>query len=108
MEGIKRRHLDGDAWRELLQRFAAGGESISAFCRRESLSTNSFRRWRARLQGTATRATAARPLTRSDDAAQAAQFVDLGSLGAKHAVESGRLELKLDLGGGLSLHLVRS
>jgi putative transposase len=105
VEGIKRRHLDSDAWRELLQRFAAGGESVSAFCRREGLSTNSFRRWRARLQGTATRATAARPLTRSDDAAQ---FVDLGSLGATRAVVSGRLDLKLDLGGGLSLHLVRS
>jgi putative transposase len=104
VEAIKRRHLDSDAWRELLQRFAAGGESVSGFCRREGLSTNSFRRWRARLQGTLTRATAARPLTGSDDAAQ---FVDLGSLGVTRAVESGRLELKLDLGGGLSLHLVR-
>ena len=45
MEGIKRRRLGERAWREVLARHAGGGESVSAFCRREGLSPNSFRRW---------------------------------------------------------------
>ena len=41
MEGTttksKRRHLSADEWRGVLQRFAEGGEALSAFCRREGL-----------------------------------------------------------------------
>ena len=84
-------------WRSLLRRFADSGLSVSVFCRGEGVSTASFYRWRALLDrhdGGGGR------VVRSE-----AGFVDLGTLR-----ESGRgaaVELRLDLGGGLSLHLVR-
>ena len=107
MEENKRRHLDMDGWRAVLQRFAEGDETISVFCRREGLCTNSFRRWRARLAATKESAS---PLATASKTAPA-NFVDLGALGAT-AVPSTvtgthRLELKLDLGGGMMLVLVR-
>ena len=85
-------------WRSLLTRFSDSGLSVSVFCRREAVSTASFYRWRARLD----RADGGEGLVvRSEPG-----FVDLGTL----REQSGRgaaVELKLDLGGGLSLHLVR-
>lgn len=36
-------------WREILQRFEGSQLSLRAFCKRESLSVESFRRWRAKL-----------------------------------------------------------
>jgi len=110
MEESKRRHLDMDAWREVLQRFAEGGETISGFCRREGLCTNSFRRWRARLAATNESAS---PLVAASKTAKAS-FVDLGTLGATPVPSeltvagTHRLELKLDLGGGMMLVLLRS
>jgi hypothetical protein len=93
-------HRNNDAWPEVLKRFATAGESVNAFCRREGLCANSFRRWRERLAGPTT--LEAKP---SAGAAQP-DFVDLGSLGPA-PVKAARLELKLDLGGGVMLHLVR-
>jgi putative transposase len=109
VEESKRRHLDMDAWREVLQRFAEGGETISGFCRREGLCANSFRRWRARLAATSESAS---PLVAASKTARA-NFVDLGTLGATPVASAltvagtHRLELKLDLGGGMMLVLVR-
>src|SRR5450631_3148451 len=108
VEESKRKHLDMDAWREVLQRFAEGGETISGFCRREGLCTNSFYRWRARLAETSRSAS---PAVAASKTARAS-FVDLGTLGAtpgEPATGAGtrRLELKLDLGGGMTLVLVR-
>jgi len=106
MEGIKRRRLGERAWRELLARHAAGGESVSEFCRREGLSPNSFRRWRARLAPSALGA-AAREAVPVSNAPAARGFVDLGVLGGATALAAGRLELHLDLGGGITLQVVR-
>lgn len=109
MEGIKRRRLGSQAWQELFRRHEESGEPVGAFCRREGVSTHSYRRWKLRLgvQGsvaTTNPATTSKP-TRVRPVA-AAPFVDLGALGtAPSAV--GRLELRLDLGGGVTLHLVR-
>ena len=110
VEESKRRHLDMDAWREVLQRFAEGGETLSGFCRREGLCANSFRRWRARLAATNESASA---LVAASKTAKA-NFVDLGTLGATTPATSEltvagthRLELKLDLGGGMMLVLLR-
>lgn len=109
MEGIKRRRLNSQAWQELFQRHADSGEPIGTFCRREGVSTHSYRRWKTRLgeqTATAARAavSAARP-TRMKPATPA-PFVDLGSLGPAPSA-AGRLELRLDLGGGVTLHVVR-
>ena len=106
MEGIKRRrHLDENAWRDVFGRFAQGDESVSAFCQREGLNTSSFRRWRARLGLTGSRRPVSVTSAKSDDAAMAG-FVELGALPVPPA-RCGRLELKLDLGGGVVLHVVR-
>ena len=85
-------------WRSLLSRFADSGLSVSVFCRREAVSTASFYRWRGLIE----RHDGGEELTVLGEPA----FVDLGTLRG----ESGRgaaVELRLDLGGGLILHLVR-
>ncbi len=93
----RRRRRSPDEWRALLAHQMSSGLSVSAFCARESISVSSFQRWRtlaAPVSGVAVARTPARPEA----------FVDLGVLGSGGA---SRLELKLDLGGGLVLHLVR-
>jgi hypothetical protein len=99
---IKRkwRRRSGEEWRELLARHASSGLSVAAFCARESISVSSFPRWRALVApvGGAADAPDARARTRQE------AFVDLGVLGSGGG---SRLELKLDLGGGLVLHLMR-
>jgi hypothetical protein len=103
VEVKRRRHLDEDAWREMIARFPGTGMTLEAFCGAEGVCMTSFRRWRARLLGgpavVATPALAGR-------AAQPAGFIDLGELGGGGTRPG--LELRLDLGGGISLHLVRS
>jgi hypothetical protein len=109
MEGSKRRRLGSETWRELFRQYAAGGESVSAFCQRKGVSMHSFRRWRARLGDVeATTAQRASSPTRAKSApvVAATGFVDLGALGAT-APAAGRLELRLDLGAGITLHVVR-
>ena len=106
MEGIKRRRLGERAWREVLARHAGGGESVSAFCRREGLSPNSFRRWRERLAPGALGA-APRKAVPVSSAPAAHGFVDLGALGGATEPACSRLEMRLELGGGITLHLVR-
>ena len=85
-------------WRSLLSRFSDSGLSVPAFCRREAVSTASFYRWRGLIE------------RREGGEALAVQspsaFVDLGALGAQSA-HGAAMDLRLDLGGGLSLHLVR-
>lgn len=110
MEGIKRRRLGSEAWQELFRRHADSGEPIGTFCRREGVSPHSYRRWKQRLGG---QASMARPIKQGatlklerSNAMTAAPFVDLGAIGAP-APAGGRLEVRLDLGDGLTLHLVR-
>lgn len=104
MERIKRRRLSGSAWRGMLARYGTSGLTVQAFCRRETVSTASFYRWRSMLEA---RTPAEEPPPKVSIAAAASPtpgFVDLGAL---RAMRSSRLELRLDLGGGLLLHLVR-
>lgn len=93
----KWRRRSGEEWRALLARQASSGLSVPAFCARESISVSSFQRWRALLSSAGTGAQAQTPVPQES-------FVDLGLLASGTA---SRLELKLDLGGGLVLHLVR-
>jgi transposase-like protein len=85
-------------WRSLLSRFSESGLSVSAFCRREGVSTASLYRWRGlveRHDGGEALPVARQPA-----------FVDLGTLRGESA-RGAPVELRLDLGGGLTLHLVR-
>ena len=105
-QGNKRRRLNERAWRDLFKRFDGAGLTVQAFCQREGLSRSSFHRWRSLLPMRAGAAAAA-PAGTSDARQRAAQFVDLGLLGAAATAAPAGLELRLDLGGGLSLTLVR-
>ena len=87
-------------WRLLLAKFDGSGMGVEAFCRREAISAASFYRWRSLLGDAGDGGEAV-----GSDTAPA--FVDLGALNSA-ASPRPRLELKLDLGDGLVLHLVRS
>ncbi len=85
--------------RSLLSRFGASGLSVKAFCYREGISTASFHRWHGRLGGGGARGTKV-------GQAGAPVFIDAGTLSSAPS-PSASLELKLDLGEGWVLHLVR-
>lgn len=123
--GIKRKRLGEQAWREILSRFEASGLGATAFCRREGVGVGvgSLQRWRERLKNppapAPTVTTRPMPVEAPNSAAASIpsllpkpqtpstpKFIELGTLG-QASVGAGRLEIKLDLGGGLSLHLVR-
>ena len=95
----RRARRSEDEWRQVLSRFLGSGLAVDAFCDREGISDTSFYRWRSRLGA---------PMSRSDALVNSASasFVDVGPLHSESA-RPGRVELTLDLGGGLQLHLVR-
>jgi hypothetical protein len=98
--------MSEQAWREVLRRFEADGISVGEFCKREGLSDSSLHRWRARLASTlASQSTGGR---KGSQEKAPTRFVELGSLDATSAIAVPRLDLRLDLGGGLTVHLVRS
>ena len=119
MEGSKsgrtRRRLDEQSWRAVLERFAGAAMTVQEFCLREGLTRSSFTRWRARLRASPQRVPAPTPAA-AKEAKEAKEaigapkpsFVELGLLGAAApAAEPAGLDLRIELGGGLSLHLVR-
>ncbi len=86
-------------WRALLARYPSRGVSIAAFCRGERISEASFYRWRTMLNGNQKDGVGVREST-------APAFVDLGALEPVSSAKP-KLDLRLDLGDGLILHLVR-
>lgn len=102
-----RRHLGAQAWREVFRRFDGSGDSVVGFCKREGLNTSSFHRWRRRLTTTTTAAASSSQEPREAARQTAvANFIDMGSMAAASAAAA-RLEVRLELGGGLVLQLVR-
>ena len=93
--GSKWQRRSREQWPALLGRFESAGMSVVAFCAGESISEASFYRWRGRLASSGA----------GHYVAPTAGFVDLGPIvsGAREA----RLEIRLDFGGGIVLHLVR-
>ena len=105
------------AWRNRLARYAASKQTVEAFCCREAVPVGTFYGWRARLRA------------RDVDGAQAPQtapalssspFLDLGSvngLAASAAMPGSAdapphhartdIEVRVELGGGVVLHIVR-
>ena len=79
----------------------SSGSSTRRTRRTEAISTASFYRWRSMLEG----ASAEPPPQKAPSAASPTPgFVDLGTL---RPATNARVELRLDLGGGVLLHLVR-
>lgn len=98
MQKYQRRRQSAQAWRAIVASYAQSGLSVEGYCQREGICRSSFYRWRLLLGGTLEEA-------RSHSVARAAAgFVDLGTLGR----ESSGVELRVDLGGGVLLHLSRS
>lgn len=89
-------------WLQRLARFAANGQQIKLFCQAESVSEATFYRWRKQL-------------AKTSGAAPAAGFIDVGMMPPAPAVPSmtqcesagATLEVRLDLGHGLVLQIVR-
>ena len=100
-------------WLERIARQRASGKTIAAFCLEENLGKSTFSYWRRRLGVGTVAAAAGRKRT-----AQAAPFLDLGPIKAMRPAElaegkgvahesSAGVELRLELGGGVVLHLTR-
>lgn len=102
MKRIEQRRLGMEGWRGLVAKFADSGLTARAFCVQEGISIWSFNRWRSRLA----RPEPAPPSVKRNGATPPTPFVDLGTLNGPRA-PSERFELRLDLGAGVTLHLVR-
>jgi len=73
------------------------------FCKREGVTKSSFHRWRSLIAAGAPIGKAAQ---RTQQPVQPAGFVDMGMLTLPSA-STGRMELTLDLGGGVTLRVAR-
>jgi len=96
---------DESAWREIVDRQVQSGSSVAEFCEREGLSVASFYGWRSKLRQKSDARSGS--LTVTEKPKQAAThtngFIDLGALGMRGP----RIEVRLELGGGVALQLVR-
>jgi len=101
MQRAEQRRLGAQEWRGLLTKFADSGLTARAFCAQEGISIWSFNRWRSRLGAGARGQGADKPRPTASGG-----FVELGTLGGS-ASPTPRFELRLELGAGLTLHLVR-
>jgi putative transposase len=101
MQTTKRR--SAQAWREVVARFVQSGLTEEVFCEREGLGLKLFHRWRTKRSSATPRPVAPKPARVAPIPASTAGFVDLGSL----KDGGSRLEMRLDLGGGVLLHMVR-
>jgi hypothetical protein len=100
MDQIRRIKRSEATWRELFARHASSGISVLEFCRAEAINPGVFRRWRSMLNGGGMQG--AKPQARA--AAKAVTpFIDLGAVGGS----SSRMEVRLELGGGVVLTVAR-
>ena len=98
--GVRQRR-SAEEWRGIFERQAASGLPVAAFCQREGIAHSSYAHWRAQLAhaerdaGTAPSATGA-------------GFVDAGVLAHRVTADTAeRIDLRLELGHGIVLHVVR-
>jgi hypothetical protein len=103
-----RQRLNERTWRALMKKFEGAEMTPQEFCDVEGLNRKSFARWRSRLVVAPRQASSAAPAsTATAGAAARTPFVDLGVLGAAGGDARGTLDLHIELGGGISLHLIR-
>jgi hypothetical protein len=103
MREVMRREVRGEqGWRELVARQMQSGLSVREFCRREGLSAWSLYEWRSRLRARREAQAVATEL-KALSGTPPAQFIDLGALEPTRS----RWQIRLDLGGGVVLQLVR-
>ena len=104
MEKTSRRR-DASTWREIVDRQVQSGSTATEFCEREGLSLASFYGWRSKLRGKSDADSGAVTVTEKPKPAQTnpGRFIDLGALG----MSGPRIEVRLELGGGVALQVVR-
>jgi hypothetical protein len=104
MDQIVRQRRSESAWREIVARQEQSGLTVQEFCEREGLKTASLYGWRVRLRQEPAGKSAAPPVSgRSHAEKVSGEFIDLGAIDSSCS----RFEVRLDLGGGVLLHLVR-
>jgi hypothetical protein len=104
MEHMVRQRRSESAWREIVARQEQSGLTVQKFCEREGLKAASLYGWRVRLRQEPSGKRAAAPIsTRARAGKVTGEFIDLGAIDSSR----GRFEVRLDLGGGVLLHLVR-
>ena len=104
MEKIGGERRGESAWREIVSRQAESGLSVQAFCEREGIKAASLYGWRSRLQQEAQgKSSAAHAPRKPRQEKPMGEFIDLGAVDSSRS----RFEVRLDLGGGVLLHLVR-
>jgi putative transposase len=100
---VRQRRSEG-AWREIVTRQEQSGLTVTEFCEREGLKAASLYGWRGRVRQEATGGTPSPTISsRAHVKKNTEEFIDLGAIG----VSRGRFEVRLDLGGGVLLTLVR-
>jgi putative transposase len=87
-------------WHSLLARYSRSELTVAGFCQAEGICPASFYRWQALLGKDQESRVVSLP-------GASPGFVDLGPLDLSPRTTNPHLEIKLDLGGGLVLHLVR-
>jgi hypothetical protein len=99
-------------WRERLARHAASGKTIAVFCREENIGKSTLSYWRRRLGVVGARVGHKLPPV-------ATPFVEAGRVNATRWQQcaapadkvsdrvTGGIELRLELGGGVVLHIAR-
>ncbi len=101
MQTTKRR--SAQTWRAMVARFTQSGLTEEAFCEAEGVSAKLFHRWRMKRGKAMPRAVADKAARVAPSPSSSAGFVDLGSLKGGGS----KLEMRLDLGGVVLLHVVR-
>ena|SRR5579862_3080207 len=105
MDQIVRQRRSESAWREIVARQEQSGLTVQEFCEREGLKAASLYGWRVRLRREPAGKSVSSPVARRARAEKVSGgFIDLGAIDPSR----GRFEVRLDLGGGVLLHLVRS
>lgn len=96
---------DSSTWREIIDRQVQSGSTVAEFCKGEGLSVASFYGWRSKLRQKGDASSGSAEVTRQPGQtdSQVGGFIDLGALG----MGGPRVEVRLDLGGGVALQLVR-
>jgi transposase-like protein len=92
----RRKRRDSDEWRELIKRHRDSGTPVSAFCREQGLSEQSFYAWRRRLGVLASTSAAAAAPT-----AAPTGFVRLNPVEQAEAASGDMIEVRFDCGATL-------
>jgi hypothetical protein len=103
----QRRRLDAGSWRKVMRRFDAAGATVSEFCAREGLCESSFYRWRTRVGSHGGQGSSARSVGPRAVAVPPVPFIELGSLAGSSCDAGNDFELRLELGAGVVLQIVR-